>query len=683
MYSDRNKELLDLALELYEAGIQPVAVSKIKIDGNGKKDFFTVTNWKNRTTPYTKKEIIKDFSDPRTENIAVRTGKISNLIVIDIDEGADQEFVEKYLSEIETTVSIETQSEGKHLWFRCSGLEVKNTRSKLANNIDTRAEDGIAIIAPSIVEYPDGTTKEYNWINHFHDTTIQEPIEELKNLLLNSSKNSNDSTEDSGSKSPAELLLELITNNSNSYELFHDESKTPFVRIYINDHHEIWKLGNSEFRRYISGLFYKEYKKFISNENINSVIGVLSASAIFDCESYELNNRVAWHENAIYYDLSDSKCQSIRITDSGWEVIQDTPILFKRYSHQLPQPIPIPGIDLFNYMKFFNVKDEHDEILLLCWALSCFIPDIPHPALYLHGTQGSAKSTCQRMLKRLIDNSSVDLLVLVNNKAEIAQILSHHWLSNFDNISKMDDEISDTICRAISGYAFSKRELYSNDDDIILKIKRCIGINGINMVAIRPDLLERSILVELQPIAANKRLLEKELLEQFENQKPAFLGACFDVISKAIILKKGLKLANKPRMSDFFEWGYCFTEALGLNPEKFVDAYNCNLKKQYLESIYSEFSMKLLYEHINERKHWEGTADDLNSELFKLACNKGLIEYKREWKITANSLGRTLNRYKPAFEQLGIYIDKVHSHSQRVIKIVKKSFVETVAEGKD
>ena len=79
----------------------------------------------------------------------------------------------------------------------------------------------------------------------------------------------------------------------------------------------------------------------------------------------------------------------------------------------------------------------------------------------------------------------------------------------------------------------------------------------------------------------------------------------------------------------------------------------------------------------------------MNQKLIKLydlvkirEVNKGLIEYKREWKITANSLGRTLNRYKPAFEQLGIYIDKVHSHSQRVIKIVKKSFVETVAEEK-
>ena len=256
---------------------------------------------------------------------------------------------------------------------------------------------------------------------------------------------------------------------------------------------------------------------------------------------------------------------------------------------------------------------------------------------------------------------------------------SHHWLINFDNVSEISDEVSDTLCRAISGYAFSKRELFSDENDIIFKIKRCIGINGINMVAIRPDLQERCLLVELEPIPDEKRCSEKDFIEHFEAEKAAFLGACFDVIAKAMKLKKNLKLAIKPRMSDFFEWGYCFAQAMDYKSEAFVEAYMHNLKTQYIESIHSDFVMKLLYGFINEKLNWEGTSEDLNSELFKLACNRGLIEYKREWKVTANSLGKNLNRYKPAFKQLGIYIEKVQTHSQRIIRVVKKSVVATVA----
>ncbi len=522
------------------------------------------------------------------------------------------------------------------------------------------------------------------------DYLVSQGVDTLKNHIKhcieqyeqNCSQN-DEEEKDSGKQNQAELLLTLIKNRKDDFTFFHDENKSPFVRIRVKDHFEIWKLSSNETKHFFSGLFYKEYGKPINGESIKNVINILSAHAIFEGAMYELNNRVAWHNDAIYYDLSDKKCSSIKISESGYKLVQDTPILFRRYSHQLSQPVPVSGVDLMDYLKFFNVKNESDGILLLCWALSCFIPDIPHPALYLHGIQGSAKSTCQRMLKRLIDNSSADLLILVNHKAETAQVLSHHWLANFDNISKMDDETSDTLCRAISGYAFSKRELFSDDNDVILKIKRCIGLNGINMVAIRPDLLERSIIVQLEPIPATKRCLEKELLDQFDAEKAAFLGAAFDVVSKAMTIKKTLRLANKPRMSDFFEWSCCFVQAMRLKPEVFIEAYMHNLKTQYLESIHSDFVMKLLYEFITEEKEWKGTAEDLNSDLFKLACNKGLIEYKREWKVTANSLGRSLNRYKPAFEQLGIYIDKLHTHSERVIRIVKKSFVETVAEKED
>lgn len=672
MSLDRNKQLLEVALQLHERGMQSVAISKITIDENGKKKFFCITNWKNRTKPFTKEEIIKDFSDPKTENIAVRTGKISNLIVIDIDNGADQEFLQKYISKHRDTVLVQTQSNGWHLWLRCNGLKIKNTRSKLASNLDTRAEDGIAITPPSIVEYPDGTVKEYKWKNHFSDTLILEPDAELEGLLLKTSKNSKDSTEDSGFKSPAEVLLDLVTKDSNNYELFHDEQKASYVRINNSDHFEIWKINSKNFNHYLSALYYNATNTPINAESKNNVLSVLSAKAVFEGKMYKLNNRVAEHEGAFWYDLANDKWQVVKITESGSEVVDNPPIIFQKYSHQLPQPLPISGVELSNYLKFFNIKNEINEILLLCWILSCFIPDIPHPALYLYGIQGAAKSTCQRLLKRLIDHSSIDLSVLISDKAEIAQLLSHHWLINFDNVSEMSDEISDTLCRAISGYAFSKRELYSDDNDVILKIKRCIGINGINMVAIRPDLLERSIIIELEPILSSKRYSEKEVLERFDAEKAAFLGACFDVISKAMKIKKDLKLDNKPRMSDFFEWGYCFTQAMGYKPEVFIDAYTHNLKTQYLESIYSDWVMKLLYEFINERLSWEGTSEDLNSELFKLACNNGLIEYKREWKVTPNSLGKKLNRYKPAFEQLDISIDKLHTHSKRIISIIKK-----------
>ena len=88
----------------------------------------------------------------------------------------------------------------------------------------------------------------------------------------------------------------------------------------------------------------------------------------------------------------------------------------------------------------------------------------------------------------------------------------------FDNLSELSEGCSDMLCRSVSGYGFSKRELYTNDDDVIYNIKRTIGINGINLTATKPDLLERSILIALERISTENRKQESEI-----DQSLAFL----------------------------------------------------------------------------------------------------------------------------------------------------------------
>ncbi len=44
-------------------------------------------------------------------------------------------------------------------------------------------------------------------------------------------------------------------------------------------------------------------------------------------------------------------------------------------------------------------------------------------------------------------------------------------------MSRINDWISDLFCRAVTGGGFSKRVLFSHDDDYIYSFKRCIGFN--------------------------------------------------------------------------------------------------------------------------------------------------------------------------------------------------------------
>ena len=115
----------------------------------------------------------------------------------------------------------------------------------------------------------------------------------------------------------------------------------------------------------------------------------------------------------------------------------------------------------------------------------------------------------------------------------------------------MPDWISDALCRAVTGKGFSKRALYTDDEDVIQTYRRCVGLNGINVAAHKPDLLDRSILFVLDPILASQRKWEQQFWSEFEDIRPLLFGAILDGLSRAMALRDSIQLEGLPRMADF------------------------------------------------------------------------------------------------------------------------------------
>ena len=60
---------------------------------------------------------------------------------------------------------------------------------------------------------------------------------------------------------------------------------------------------------------------------------------------------------------------------------------------------------LDRFIDLFNIQGEKNRLLLKCYIVSLFIPDIPKVVLILHGGQGAAKTTLQELIKMLVDPS--------------------------------------------------------------------------------------------------------------------------------------------------------------------------------------------------------------------------------------------------------------------------------------
>lgn len=99
-------------------------------------------------------------------NIGVATGERSGIYVVDVDVAngkSGEASLEALLNGVTSfrTLEARTGSGGRHLFFAWPGGDLRNTTSSLGADIDTRANGGYVIVAPSIHD----SGGVYEWIN--------------------------------------------------------------------------------------------------------------------------------------------------------------------------------------------------------------------------------------------------------------------------------------------------------------------------------------------------------------------------------------------------------------------------------------------------------------------------------------------------------------------------------------
>jgi len=470
-------------------------------------------------------------------------------------------------------------------------------------------------------------------------------------------KDSSDKSTKKDKRSNADILLDLVL--SEDVRFLHTEIEELFAVIPVNGRKELRALDSKNFKSWLFNLFYDKTRKTIGNDAISQVINVLSGIALYKSgEPVELHTRVAGNvvdENItdIYYDLTDKEWRVVHITPKGWKIINSDEIMFNRYRHQAEQVEPsLTSSNLNKVLDYINIKKN--KTLFLVWLVSCFIPEIVHAATIIYGNQGSAKTTACRLLKSLIDPSLLGTLTLKSGDS-LNINFQQHWYVPFDNISHISPELSDMLCKSITGEGLQVRKLFTNGEDHIFFYKRIISLNGINVCANRPDLLQRSILIELSPIPDTKRRLESEVYASFERDRPQILAGIFDTVSRAMDIYPTSELHKFPRLADFCKWGYAIAEGIqkGLG-EEFLEELESNTRDQNLEAINSDPVASLIVHFMSTQKTWEGTVTKLYNALRVEAVERKIELNKKFFPGDAVALGKHLRRIITNLEGFGI-----------------------------
>ena len=479
----------------------------------------------------------------------------------------------------------------------------------------------------------------------------------------------------------ADIIIKLVKD----CQYFRSDLDEPYVAVMINEHFEVMYVKSQLFRMYVLKKYFDETGLAPNGEAMTQALKVLEMMALFSENKRQLQRRIAMYGDDYFFDLCDPEWRAVKITAKGSYIEDQPPILFTRKKNmnlQIEPDFSVKPKKLTELVKkHFRFKSSEDCVLFTVYLVSCFLPQIAHVILVLYGEKGSAKSTTMRMVKRLVDPAMHDLLAMPTSKADLAILLANTYLPAFDNIDSLSAEKSDLLCMAATGGAFTKRTLYTDSDETILRFQRCVALNGINVVTSRPDLLDRSIVLELERISKSERKTEKNIWCDFEADIPAFLGAIFNSLSAAISIREGVKLEQVGRMADFTYWGFAIAEVLEIGGDAFLASYLNNQERANQEALTSNPVAAAVMAFMRDKNMWTSCVTALLKELEEVAESEHINTRVKTWPHDPFVLSRRLKEVKSNLEEIGIFYDIRHAGDYKKITIenhnVQKIAVQT------
>lgn len=476
-------------------------------------------------------------------------------------------------------------------------------------------------------------------------------------------------------KTTAQRLVEIGRNAT----LFRSERDEAFASFAANDHLETWPVRSKSFRKWLSFEFYSDSGKPPNAQAMEDALHIIESLCGYYGEMRPMSLRMAQTEDALWLDLCDDKWRAVQITPKGWSVQDKPPPLFRRYAPAAAQVLPGLAGDLSQLRKFVNVKDEALYKQLLVWLVACFFPKIAHPVLVVYGEQGSAKSTLMRLLAMLVDPSKIPLRVEPRDISEWVQAADHTWMVTLDNVSSLRNWFSDALCRAVTGEGFTKRQLYSDADDVIIEFRRVIALTGIEIVPDRSDLFDRALLLELEPITEESRRPEAEVFEEFERARSQILGGLLDLVVGVLRELPSVRMKRLPRMADFARIGVGVERVLKWPDGTFLAVYGDNVAGQHEEALTNSVLGEALQAFLRVRSEWSGTAKELLEVLTE--CTGDATAKAREWPKSPRAIGGMLRRLAPNLRVAGLYVAFTNPHGKRLITLTQATSAKIRAAG--
>ena len=382
-------------------------------------------------------------------------------------------------------------------------------------------------------------------------------------------------------RSESRILFDLAMSNIKKLYIQDNNQEEVYALVPINNHIEFINMSSSRAINWLSNL----YSRVI---NTNEIYGedfyrkvshaIESNCKINISDRTRFYNRITQLEDSVWYDLGTDEHNAVKITKKGTEIVNldiTTPF-FERTQSTHSQVLPTYENQnaLRELAELLKIKPK-DTLVFMIHTVCFFFSEIPIPIMVFDGTAGSIKTTTTATIKRIVDPSGISKLDNINAMSkkpdDLIVQLEGEYMSSLDNVSYVDPDTSDILCRAVTGATNVKRKLFKNKERVMLKFMSKIVLNGVLPTLEYPDLQTRILNYERLTIDGSNMMLELDFEKKLKSLMPQILGNIFTLISNSLqdYPKLSKKIKPKTRMADFEVRGEIISRRLGFEKMNF------------------------------------------------------------------------------------------------------------------
>lgn len=458
-----------------------------------------------------------------------------------------------------------------------------------------------------------------------------------------------------GGEDAGNQATQLVAFVQTRCEVFHDRNRDVYVRDASSGH--VHALDSRAFRDWLMAGFYKSAGAVARDQSVREAVATLTGIGRHDGRQHDVHIRVARHRDAYYIDLGEpDSSRAIEVTPGSWCIVSSPPVMFLRPSALLPLPEPYTGFSIDALWSVANIPETH-RLLVLAWLVECLRPDTPFPVLELIGEAGSAKSTTQRILRRLVDENQCLLRTPPKSVEDIFVGAGLTHLYSLENVSNLAPAMQDGLCTLATGGGFAGRTLFTNKEESVIQVKRPTILNGIVPVVTAHDLVDRTITVDLPKLASKDD--EAAVVGRFNRMQGELVGALLDLFADALAKLDEVVIPpdRRPRLVEFAKLGCALAMVLGRDPDDFLQQFGDSRREAVERTIESSPAASAIVDWLTKSMKVDETME-LNELLHTI------LPYKPAggdggWPHSAKGLGNALRRAAPALRQLGIHVERV------------------------